>query len=396
MFWKEFGVLNSFTWESSQYAYTLGNDLMLFTQNDYVKMAADFLKAFFDYKQLSQHMLNDLKKYSVKETENEMEKDDDDDKGESIEERDSESNKVKICLQIPTFGSIEEEEPNDENLDFEYEESWRDFFSHEELEDITANFKEITAQKNNLIEECVKEDQYKRSKRGDEREEMKIVKLLKSIQFTEPKDPLHEQRRLDDAPASKTPNPKLYYKYKDFVRIGSIRKDSDLYDSLNSRIVRIMPSRIQRSLPDKLHNHFLRSKHNSNYDKGFPSYEKPLLGTTYAPNEITKKPRLESEVRETSPLVPCKANHELKITQRHFNCGVSRLPSFTGQEKGQRKSNLLKLCMVSALEKMKAYQVQCRRSIRKYRPSTELMKEQQKKVEQGVLFTNSMIREHIN
>lgn len=419
MLWKEFGVLNSFTWESSQYAYTLGQQLVVFGEMDYVRMAGKFLEALWEFRELAGQMLGDMKADPPWEDAvgNEVETKDD---YCNIGEKDPDSNaKVKICLQIPLFSSIasikesedfdspasgeyfgtEQRRADNKISEFEGEKSWRDFFSQEELEDIDSvlNSKEESTPANDnpiecatAIEPAFNNEQQNTAK--DEREEMKMIKLLKSTYFVESKNPLNEQRRVLDVSASKTPSPKLYYKYKDLVRINSIRKDNELFDSLNSRLVRIIPSKFQRSLPDKLNN-FARFRLNPSCERGLPSYEKPLLGTTCGPSEVPRRPRLDSEARESSPLGPCKGLHELKPTR----CGLNRLPSFTTQDKVQRRShnsNLLKL-VVAPLERVKALQLQCRRSIRKYRPSGETLKEP-KRTEHASLFTNSMIRERID
>eukprot|EP00826_Nyctotherus_ovalis_P042717 TRINITY_DN4438_c0_g1_i4.p1 TRINITY_DN4438_c0_g1~~TRINITY_DN4438_c0_g1_i4.p1 ORF type:complete len:367 (-),score=60.62 TRINITY_DN4438_c0_g1_i4:39-1139(-) len=351
-------------------------------------MAARFLEAFWEYEELAEQMLDDMRADSPWEdaVSNEVETKND---YCNVGEKDPDSNKVKICLQIPLFSSIadiKESEDFDSPAsgeyfgtkhkqtankisDFESEKSWRDFFSQGELEDITnaINFnKELTPTNDNPAECAAAIEPVFNNKQqnvtGDEREEMKLIKLLKSTHFVENTNPLNEQRRALDTSVSKTPSPKLYYKYKDLVRINNIRKDNELFDSLNSRLVRIIPNKFQRSFPEKLSNHLARFKFNPSYERGFPSYERPLLGTTCGPSEAPRRPRLDSEARESSPLVPCKGIHELKPTR----CGLNRLPSFTTQDKTQRRShnsNLLKLC-VPPLERVKAFQMQCRRSIR--------------------------------
>eukprot|EP01022_Parablepharisma_sp_SALTPOND_P016667 TRINITY_DN249_c1_g1_i1.p1 TRINITY_DN249_c1_g1~~TRINITY_DN249_c1_g1_i1.p1 ORF type:complete len:1041 (-),score=41.47 TRINITY_DN249_c1_g1_i1:2296-5418(-) len=50
--WKEFKVVNSFTLESSQYAYTIGDEVMRFTERDYVRVSEYLMFALDEYRKL--------------------------------------------------------------------------------------------------------------------------------------------------------------------------------------------------------------------------------------------------------------------------------------------------------------------------------------------------------
>lgn len=50
--WKEFGVLNSFTWETSQYGYVAGDKVVQFSDEDYTRIADKFLESFYEYEKL--------------------------------------------------------------------------------------------------------------------------------------------------------------------------------------------------------------------------------------------------------------------------------------------------------------------------------------------------------
>lgn len=47
--WKEFKVINSFTLESSMYAYKLGNEVVRFTERDYIRIGEALMEALHEY-----------------------------------------------------------------------------------------------------------------------------------------------------------------------------------------------------------------------------------------------------------------------------------------------------------------------------------------------------------
>ena len=183
------------------------------------------------------------------------------------------------------------------------------------------------------------------------------------------------------------------------MRVGYIKKCNDANDSLNSRIIKLIPTKIQKTLPDKIHSRIIRFKRN-------PTHEKPLNrpGNSCGFDDSLRRSQLESDSCH-SPLIVRRPNCEVpsKPIKPYLTCGLGRLQSFACNDQGkQRRSynaNPLKLCAMPPLEreKMKTFQVQCRRSVRKYRPSAELFKGGIKKTEQATqnLFTNPMIREYI-
>jgi len=58
--WKEFKVVNSFTLESSQYGYMVGNKLEKFTEKAYTELAHSFMSALNEYKKLLKELHNEL------------------------------------------------------------------------------------------------------------------------------------------------------------------------------------------------------------------------------------------------------------------------------------------------------------------------------------------------
>ena len=50
--WKEFGVQNSFTWETSQYGYIEGKKVIRFTDKDYSKIAYHYMETLYFYTQM--------------------------------------------------------------------------------------------------------------------------------------------------------------------------------------------------------------------------------------------------------------------------------------------------------------------------------------------------------
>jgi len=61
--WKEFGVTNSFTLESSQYAYTMGDEIIKFTEKDYNKVAVGFMESLHEYERLLDQLHAEMKEY---------------------------------------------------------------------------------------------------------------------------------------------------------------------------------------------------------------------------------------------------------------------------------------------------------------------------------------------
>jgi len=59
--WKEFKVVNSFTLESSQYAYDLGNEVVRFTERDYTMLAEFLMFSFDEYRKLLIGLQNELR-----------------------------------------------------------------------------------------------------------------------------------------------------------------------------------------------------------------------------------------------------------------------------------------------------------------------------------------------
>ena len=50
--WKEFNVPNSFTLESSIYAYTLGEEVVTFSEREYIRIGESLMEALNDYRLL--------------------------------------------------------------------------------------------------------------------------------------------------------------------------------------------------------------------------------------------------------------------------------------------------------------------------------------------------------
>lgn len=59
--WKEFKVVNSFTLESSQYAYDLGNEIVRFTERDYTMLAEFLMIALDEYRKLLIELQNEFR-----------------------------------------------------------------------------------------------------------------------------------------------------------------------------------------------------------------------------------------------------------------------------------------------------------------------------------------------
>eukprot|EP00826_Nyctotherus_ovalis_P004493 TRINITY_DN10981_c0_g1_i2.p1 TRINITY_DN10981_c0_g1~~TRINITY_DN10981_c0_g1_i2.p1 ORF type:complete len:418 (+),score=110.98 TRINITY_DN10981_c0_g1_i2:67-1320(+) len=59
--WKEFKVVNSFTLESSQYAYDLGNEVVRFTERDYTMLAEFLMIALDEYRKLLIELQNEFR-----------------------------------------------------------------------------------------------------------------------------------------------------------------------------------------------------------------------------------------------------------------------------------------------------------------------------------------------
>eukprot|EP00826_Nyctotherus_ovalis_P021673 TRINITY_DN1703_c0_g1_i14.p1 TRINITY_DN1703_c0_g1~~TRINITY_DN1703_c0_g1_i14.p1 ORF type:complete len:726 (-),score=163.06 TRINITY_DN1703_c0_g1_i14:217-2394(-) len=59
--WKEFKVVNSFTWETSQFAYHTGSEVTRFTERDYTRIAEFFMLALDEYRKLLIELQNELR-----------------------------------------------------------------------------------------------------------------------------------------------------------------------------------------------------------------------------------------------------------------------------------------------------------------------------------------------
>lgn len=58
--WKEFKVVNSFTLETSQYAYTVGEEVIRFTERDYIRVSQFLMTALDEYRKLLAELHNEL------------------------------------------------------------------------------------------------------------------------------------------------------------------------------------------------------------------------------------------------------------------------------------------------------------------------------------------------
>ena len=59
--WKEFGVTNSFTFESSFYGYKLGNSIVVFKFEDFFEIAATLMRSLLEYHYLLKGIEFELK-----------------------------------------------------------------------------------------------------------------------------------------------------------------------------------------------------------------------------------------------------------------------------------------------------------------------------------------------
>jgi len=59
--WKEFKVVNSFTWETSQYAYHMGDETIRFTERDYLRISEFLMFALDEYRKLLIELQNEFR-----------------------------------------------------------------------------------------------------------------------------------------------------------------------------------------------------------------------------------------------------------------------------------------------------------------------------------------------
>lgn len=59
--WREFKVVNSFTWETSQFAYHTGSEVTRFAERDYARVAEFFMLALDEYRKLLIELQNELR-----------------------------------------------------------------------------------------------------------------------------------------------------------------------------------------------------------------------------------------------------------------------------------------------------------------------------------------------
>eukprot|EP00826_Nyctotherus_ovalis_P012180 TRINITY_DN13193_c0_g1_i1.p2 TRINITY_DN13193_c0_g1~~TRINITY_DN13193_c0_g1_i1.p2 ORF type:complete len:327 (+),score=79.92 TRINITY_DN13193_c0_g1_i1:1635-2615(+) len=214
--WKEFGVVNSFTWETSQFAYTHKDEIVQFTDRDHDKMAIGFMETLYQHSKLSAQIEEEL---HANTSSGLIKK----------EPKSKDISKVKIQLNIPLLQSSASAEGNnsldDEFLQptsFDNKESegsaemllnlpWKHYFSQQELDDL---FNEI----NSLLELDVSAEEIDaRSKYEDEKK-----CLVKYDRDT--KSPIIS---------------------KDLTRIGFLRRSHDVS---NVRSIKV----ISKKLPEKL------------------------------------------------------------------------------------------------------------------------------------------------
>ena len=90
--WKDLGVRSSFTWETSQYAYTDNGEIIRFDEADYKKLAIEFMETFNEYEEIIDKGQNNIKYFITKK--------------DAINEEVKEKNKSKLKTQVSKIMSF--------------------------------------------------------------------------------------------------------------------------------------------------------------------------------------------------------------------------------------------------------------------------------------------------
>jgi len=282
MVWKEFGVENSFTWETSQFAYTDGDEITAFTEKDYSKMAISFMKTLYQHTKLSLQIEEELcirKELHESNVSKNMKK----------ECKSKDISKVKIQLNIPLLqsdaNSGENDSMDDEFLHVDnfcdtkvYKDNtevllnfpWKHYFTQQELDDL---FSEVTPKE-------IPEDK------------KKIVKCEQSIIS------------------------------KDLTRIGFLRRS---HDALNVKSIRI----ISKKLPEKIRAQFLKS----NITQKVPTFtNERLREVSIKPSMYKRRQLISGQIRsELDNLVPLGIQRDISVKRYR--------PSTNSFKLGQKKHN---------------------------------------------------------
>eukprot|EP01022_Parablepharisma_sp_SALTPOND_P035819 TRINITY_DN966_c0_g1_i1.p1 TRINITY_DN966_c0_g1~~TRINITY_DN966_c0_g1_i1.p1 ORF type:complete len:817 (+),score=44.79 TRINITY_DN966_c0_g1_i1:3330-5780(+) len=418
--WKEFGVINSFTLESSQYAYNIGEEVVRFTEKDYLKVATGFMEALHEYGRLLDQLQTEMKEY--RKTHEPMFET----TIERAETKPRRNEKLKIRVQmtrIPAFhkaqtrtfdsaesnntenesnssknaaspSSVEQAAENNEyQCETPFKPSWKDYFTPQELEEITdeLNFKE-----KQFVEDLSE---------PEEEDELELGPFLGNGKYVEDK----KEEVVEKSPVQKKNN-RTNFEYKDLIHVGYVKKSREMWDSWSSRIVHISPNKVQKKLPERP---ALEPKRNFSRDRALP---RP--GTTSATlGERSRKQRFEVDSRKMIPishgkgynegmLLPCWETMQPYLTACEQPRGlIARFPPqpspirvrASKPVRGTSNNNAMRVCLVPAEgEKGMAriFQMQRQQSVRRHRPSIDAIPRKSKPVMKNP-FTNSKIREHM-
>lgn len=214
--WKEFGVVNSFTWETSQFAYVHEDEIVQFTDKDYDKMAIGFMETLYQHSKLSAQIEEELhantRSRLIKK-----------------EPKSKDISKVKIQLNIPLLqssvnsegsSSLDDEFLQPTSFDNKESESsaemllnlpWKHYFSQQELDDL---FNEINSS----------------------------LELNASVEEFDGRGKYEDEKRCSVKYNRDTKSPIIS---KDLTRIGFLRRSHDVS---NVRSIRV----ISKRLPEKL------------------------------------------------------------------------------------------------------------------------------------------------
>lgn len=244
--WKEFGVTNSFTLETSQFAYNLGEEVVRFAEKDYFRVAVGFLQALHEYGRLVEQLQTETESCegnslcataSLGPTSTGMK--------EVLRHK----QKVEIRLQMTPFrpslgetvdldweentsgeaqfGPVPTTQPGDDTFDFaprlreDYAHpsdkqiaSWKDYFTQAELDEIADGSRQDE-------EEDKGESRHPKQVNPEDAEK-------EEEKFPLPHPPAEKANTGEVSPAH---IPRRSFEHKDLIHIGYMRRGRDTWDS---------------------------------------------------------------------------------------------------------------------------------------------------------------------
>ncbi len=202
--WKEFGVTNSFTLETSQFAYNLGEEVVRFAEKDYFRVAVGFLQALHEYGRLVEQLQTETESCegnslcataSLGPTSTGMK--------EVLRHK----QKVEIRLQMTPFRPYAH--PSDKQI-----ASWKDYFTQAELDEIADGSRQDE-------EEDKGESRHPKQVNPEDAEK-------EEEKFPLPHPPAEKANTGEVSPAH---IPRRSFEHKDLIHIGYMRRGRDTWDS---------------------------------------------------------------------------------------------------------------------------------------------------------------------